>query len=215
MYNFQTTLRSLAALAVAAAGCLGSAHAMPVISISPSTQDVLVGGNASVDIVVSNLTQPGEAIGGFWIQLGFDDSLLAQGPGLGFTVDPDAKMPGGLDFSFGWDTPGPGSLDLGLLADPGADQAALALLQGGSFRLATVTFTGIANGLSPLTLTVLDLSNADGSGLIDNTTQNGQICVGGNCGGTVPEPGTYGLAGIALLAAGWAGRARRRQGAVA
>lgn len=209
MNNIGRNLRTAVALALAAAGYVGAAQAAPVVSISPVSQDIAaVGGTASVDIVVSGLTQPDEAIGGYWLQLDFDSLLLEV---TSFAVDPDGGM-GAYDplNDFSSDLGG-GTLELNYLADLALSQADAALLQGNSFRLATVTFTGVAVGLSPLTLTMLDLSDFDGLSLVDTSSRNGSICVGGNCVVTVPEPGTYGLAGIALLAAGLAGRTRRRQ----
>lgn len=211
MHNFLSNFRSLAVLALAAAGFLGTAQAAPVVSISPASQDLAIGAQTTVDIIVSGLTQPADAVGGFEITLDFDDSLLS---GIGFVLDPTGAM-GAFDafndFSFGFSG---GSLNLEYLASLDEDQASLAALQGSSFVLATVTFEGVANGLSPLSLSLTDLSDFLGDSLLLDTSRNGSICVGGNCGNNVPEPGTYGLAGIALLAAGWAGRARRRQQAI-
>jgi hypothetical protein len=206
MQNLLSTSRSLAALALAAAGFLGVAQAAPVVSINPATQDLDVGVQTTVEIVVSGLTQPADAIGGFDITLDFDDSVLT---GISYAIDPAATMGLGDDFSFGFSG---GSLSLIYLADLLLDQNDAAAAQGASFVLAKVTFEGLANGLSPLTLSYVDLSDFDGLSLLQDANRDGSICVGGNC--TVPEPGTYGLAGVALLAAGWAGRARRRKQAI-
>jgi len=76
-------------------------------------------------------------------------------------------------------------------------EASLAAAQGASFRLATVSFKGLANGLSLLTLSNVVLSNWDGSATLREVgARNGEICVGGNC--AVPEPATLLLIGSAL-----------------
>lgn len=204
MYDSKTLFASVRAVAAACLLVAGAAHAAPVVSISPMSQDLALlpaGTTATVDIVVSGLNQPGDAVGGFSLTLGFNGSLLA---GVGFSV-----VPGGAfgavpdDQSFGFNVPG--ELDLFVAADETADQATLAGLQGASFVLATVTFEGISAGLSPLLLSNVVLSNWDGSADFDVSSSNGQICVGGNC--TVPEPASYALA---LAALGAAGLARRR-----
>jgi uncharacterized protein (TIGR03382 family) len=205
MQNLLSTSRSLAALALAVAGFLGVAQAAPVVSINPATQDLDVGVQTTIEIVVSGLTQSAEAIGAFDITLDFDDSLLS---GISFAFDPAGTMGLGDDFFAGGFAGG--SVNLVYLADLLLSQDDLATAQGASFVLATVTFEGLANGLSPLTLSQVDLSDYNGDFLLQDANRNGSICVGGNCN-TVPEPGTYGLAGVALLAAGWAGRARRRK----
>jgi MYXO-CTERM domain-containing protein len=209
MKNIYRALCSSAAVAVATITFVSQAQAAPVVYIDPVSQDVALGGTATVGIWVMNLTDP---VGGVSLTLSFDDSLLA---GLSYTVDPDDGMGTALDpfndLSFGFGTPGPGDLDLFFFADFTETEASLAAKQGGSFRLAEVSFLGLADGHSPLTLSNVLLSNWDGtSTLADVTSQNGSICVGGNCN-TVPEPSSYGLAAIALLAAGAAGRSRRRK----
>lgn len=210
MKNIYRTLCSWAAMAVAGTTFVSWVQAAPVVYISPASQDVAVAGTAMVDIWVKDLSEP---VGGVSLTLSFDDSLLS---GLSYTVDPNDGMGTALDllsndFSFGFGTPGAGDLDLFFVADISETEASLAGKQGTSFMLAQVSFTGLANGLSPLTLSNVVLSNWDGSeDLPDVTSRNGSICVGGNCN-TVPEPSSYGLAAIALLAAGAAGRSRRRK----
>lgn len=208
MKSIYRTLRSWAAVAVAATAFVSQAQAAPVVYIDPVSQDVAVGGTATVGIWVMGLTDP---VGGVALTLSFDDLLLS---GLSYTVDPDDGMGTAMDpfndLSFGFSFPGAGDLDLFFLADITEDEVSLAGKQGASFRLAEVSFTGLVAGLSPVTLSNVDLSNWDGtSTLADVTSRNGSICVGGNCN-TVPEPASYGLVAVALLAAGWAGRTRRR-----
>lgn len=204
MYDSKTLFASVRAVAAACLLVAGAAQAAPVVSISPASQDLAllpVGTTATVDIVVSGLTQPDEAVGGFSLTLGYNDSLLAGVdvnlvPGGAFGAEP-------VDLS---GTFSGGSIELFVVADVLADQAELAGFQGSSFVLATLTFEGISAGLSPLSLSNVVLSNWDGTADFDDvSSRNGQICVGGNC--TVPEPASYALA---LAALGAAGLARRR-----
>lgn len=195
------TLRSLAALALAAGVLL--AQAAPVVSVSPVSQDIAVGGTATVDIVVSGLTDP---TGGFSLTLGFDSSIVS---GLSFLSDPDGKMGlAPLDLSGGFSG---NSLDLFFVADAGETDLSLATSEGASFTLATIKFTGLADGTSLLTLADVVLSSWDGSSTLAGvTTSNGSICVG-TCGSTdVPEPGSMLLVATAM---GVLGIRRRRRAA--
>ena len=81
-----------------------------------------------------------------------------------------------------------------------------------SFTLARVSFTGLAHGLSPLTLSNLILSNWNGESTLEGVEHvNGEICVGeGGCEKPVPEPGTLALLGLGMLGMGLT---RRRRGA--
>jgi hypothetical protein len=198
------------------------AEAVPIISISPASQPATVGDAVSVDILVSGLGAT-EEVGAFSLTLTFDQFILAPGlPLPGYVIDPDSKM--GVEdstFSLGFS---PGSLDLFVFAEdfgpPGpdaSDQTALRALQGAGFRLATVNFTAIGPGLSPLVLSVTGPGGAflsNGLGVeLPATAANGSVCVGtaagvpGNCDqAAVPEPGT-----IALLGAGVCALVARRR----
>ncbi len=205
MKRFNRTLRLLAITAVALGTLLSTAPAEAItVSINPATQTIGTGGTASIDIIVSDLTDP---VGGFSLTLTFDDSLLS---GDSFINDPDGKMGAlPLDLSGGFSG---GSLDLFFVADAAEDEGSLSGLQGGSFTLARVNFTGLAHGLSPLTLSNLILSNWNGESTLEGVEHvNGEICVGeGGCEKPVPEPGTLALLGLGMLGMGLT---RRRRGA--
>ena len=201
MTSIPRALRRLALAAFAATAFFSQAEAAPIVSISPATQNIAVGFPGSVNIIVSGLTDP---TGGFSLTLGFNGSFLS---GVTFFNDPAAKFgPVPLDLSGGFSG---SSLDLFFLADKTATQGSLSALQGASFTLATVNFLGLADGLSPLTLSNVILSNWDGTAdLAGVGSTNGSICVGSCAINPSPEPETYLLftAGLAALAM----RRRRR-----
>ena len=195
------------------------AEAVPIISISPVSQSVNVGDPVSVDILVSGLGAA-EAVGGFSLILSFNSAILS---GVGFSIDPDvdAGHPDGRlgveDSSLSGGFAG-GTLDLFVFAQDFAPAGAgpeefanLKPLQGAGFRLATVNFSAIGAGLSPLTLSVAApggtfLSDADGANLAA-TGENGSVCVApaagvpANCDvAAVPEPGTIALFGTGIAA---------------
>jgi hypothetical protein len=206
MKRINRTLRLLAVTAVALGTLLPTAPAQAVtVSVSPASQTIGVGGPATVNIIVSGLTQ---ALGGFSFLLGFNDTILSS---VGFTPNPDNKMGAvPLDLSGGFTG---GSLDVFYVADAAANEAALAAAQGASFTLATVSFTGLAAGLSPLTLTGVALSNFTGGATIPGVVvENGDICVvaAGTAGGCakVPEPGTLVLLTLGMLGMGLTRRRR-------
>ena len=194
MKTISRTMRMLAVTALAANVLLSQALASPIVSVSPASTDINVGDPAKIDIIVSGLTQ---ALGGFSFVLGFDNTILAT---VDYTPNPSNLMGAvPLDLSGGF---AGGSLDVFYVADMNAIEAALAAGQGASFTLATVNFKGSTNGLSPLTLTGVELSNFTGGATIEGVgVRNGEICVGGNCA-HAPEPATLLLLGGALGALG-------------
>jgi len=209
MKTISRTLRMLAATALSATMLLSQAVASPIVSIDPSDQTINVGDPASINIIVSGLDGLTGPVGGFQFKLVFNGVVLT---GVTYTNDPGGKMGAvPLDLSDGF-AGGTGSpLDIFFVADASETEATLAASQGGAFILATVNFTGAANGLSLLTLTDVELSNWNGdSTLAGVEVNNGQICVGGDCEG-IPEPATLLLFGGAL--GGLAIIRRRRQAA--
>jgi len=209
MTSIRKIVRLLAAVALVGAGLVGTSEAS-TISVIPGAQTIAPGGTATVDIILSGLTA-GETVGGFSFLLSFSNAIL--GAPDSFTNDPDSKMgPLPLDLSPGFTGLGGSPLSLFFLADGVISEAALKVLEGTGFRLATVSFTGLAEGLSPLTLSVspltgVFLSDYLGTGVIPATAVNGSVCVddpqtpGNNCNASdVPEPATLSLLGAGLAA---------------
>ena len=208
MKRINRTLRLLAVTAVAVGTLLPTAPVQAVtVRVTPATQTIGVGNPATVNIVVSDLTQ---ALGGFSFILTFNNAILAS---VGFTPNPDNKMgaiPLGCFLGCGFTG---GVLDVLYVADLNAEEVALAAAQGTGFTLATVNFTGSNPGLSPLTLTDVVLSNFTGGATIPGVVvENGEICVTAagatNCPRDVPEPGTLVLLTLGVLGIGLTRRRR-------
>ena len=205
-----------AALALAAAG-LSSAQAAPMLSILPAQSNVAVNGFITVDIVISGLTGINEIVSGFDLNVSYDTSLLRWSV---IDLDPGLNVMGGVGnalFGFdGDDSDGKIGGDVtSFLEDDDLDA-----LQGDSFTLMRLTFKGQAQGVSFLNfgtdpdlerLVTGRLLQSGIAGVLDLEYRGACVAVGdATCPGQVPEPATYGLAGLALLGCGIATTRRRR-----
>lgn len=190
------------AVVLVASGFLAARAEAATISLSPSTQNALIGDIVSVDIIVSGLLAD-ESVGGVSLLLSFTNAVLQ---GVSFQNDPDDRMGFDLDpandFGSAFGAGGTSPLELFFLADASLNHAALKALQGASFRLATVTFTAVGNGISPLLLSFVGeggafLSDAEGA-VLPAQAVNGEVCVGPDCVRGVPEPSSLSLLGVGL-----------------
>jgi hypothetical protein len=203
---------------VAAAGAVAPSEAA-VLTVTPSSQTIALGGTAGVDIVLSGLA-PTETVGGFSFLLSFSNGILGA-PGS-FSLDPGVVLgPLALDLSGGFGAGTTSPLDAFMLADVTLSEADLKAAEGTGFTLAHVSLTGLAEGLSPLNLSVSPtqgafLSAFDGVTIIPATAVNGSVCVddpatpGNRCSASVPEPGTLVLALMGAGVTALVGRRRRK-----
>jgi hypothetical protein len=154
-----------------------------VISIAPVTQNVDIGSLFSVDILITELASDVD-ISTFDLELAYDKNIIEfsdymLSDNLGSLTSGEA-----MDIS---EPELPGILNI----------ASISFLenldfQSASFKLATVTFKGIASGISDLTLNVKDLGDFYANPL-SASVQNGSV--------NVPEPSTVMLvsSGLVLL----------------
>jgi hypothetical protein len=179
---------------------LGIASRAAAISISqqPSTQNIGVGGNAAVNIMVSglgNLASP--SVGAFDFHLSYDQTIVsASSVTFGTFLDLGAF---GSIRSSDLSIPGSIQLDEVSLESAGALNAA----QPDSFTLATLSFVGIAPGISPISFTSATLFDETGVGLANVAVAGGSITVTGTT--AVPDSAStgqllvLGLLGVAVL----------------
>ena len=171
------------------------AAAAPILSLTPSSTSVGVGGTFSIDVNVSGV----QDLYGFQFDLNFDQSLLSP---LGVTEGSflSQGVSGSTDFLAGVDN-GTGTIEftLGFLlgAVPGVS---------GSGTLATLAFVAIAPGNTDFSLSGLVLLDSQ-LGEFQNTATINGAAVDINAS---PVPETASTASLVLMAAGATILARRR-----
>ncbi len=171
------------------------------ITLDPMLQTILPGDTAIVDLNISglgNFVTP--TLGAFDLDVTFDASLLSFTDVTFGTFLGDPALFEAItlvDFSAG------GLLELSLLSS-----IALDAIQPDAFTLATLEFTGIGVGTSPLNLENVVLSDALGFVISNPTLENASV----NVIASVPEPSPSLLMGISLLGLlGYGWRQRRKK----
>lgn len=165
------------------------------IFVTPGTQTVNVGSSVNIDVNLSGLGNGvTPSVGTYDLDVNFDSALLSfssvtWGTGL------DVLALGSIQFA----TPGTGTVNLFELSlDSVSD---LNSLQLPTFRLFTLSFTTLAAGTSPVTISVNALGDADGVALPFNAI-DGSLTIQETGGSPVPEPSTFLPIAIVLLGFG-------------
>lgn len=219
-------MKLLATAASALALSMSSAHAGPVVSLSPSNSSQLIGGTFSLDVKISGLGS--EIVSAFDLNIYFNPAQLkavsySLGSGLG-----------GPWTDLGLDPAAPGSptnyLDLFAYSnlvvpgDPGTDDLLAAAQDDDSFVMMTLNFEAVGAGVSQVWFGTgpneRDLVGRNDAFLSGVQFQSACVAVNSPTGGNnecrqVPEPSSYALLGLSLFAAFVPGAVKRRKTLVA
>ncbi len=194
----------LSAAALAAAALCASAPASAAIALifTPASTHINVGDSVAIEVSITGLDAE--------VLSGFDLNFLYNSTVLDWTLT--EYFGANLGNSFGLNDM---SVNGNLAVDDISidDDATLAANQANSFLLFRFHLDGKANGATTFTLGADPDFDRNHVGLQFATlnVNVGSACISvgtGSC--DVPEPASYGLAAVALLAAGFAGRTRRR-----
>ncbi len=196
-------MRLMKILATVAGLCLFAAAprvAAVTVALQPTAQTINPGAHVFLDLVISGLgANSAPSLGAFTLELTYNPAILTAGA-VTFGTGLDLGIAGSVQ-SVDLSTPG-----TVWLAEISLETAAdLELNQPGEFTLATLDFLGLGVGVSPVTFSLVDLSDASGSTLPDVGSLPGSVTVT-----TVPESGSSALLlGIVLLAWGVGKKERR------
>ncbi len=181
-----------AGLAVAVAFTPASASAS-IITLSPATQNVGVGGSFDVAVRISgigNHTAP--SVGAFDFDLSFDSALVHFNsitfgdPSLGDLLGPVVGTASGSSLSLAGDSLNLFSVSLDSSGD-------LSTAQPDQFTLASVHFTALGLGSGAFNLAINALGDADGAGLAVDPIQSASVNITAQ---PVPEADTWWAAAL-------------------
>jgi hypothetical protein len=202
-------LLSLSALALAAMVASAPASAAIVVSFTPASSHINVGETVAITMSISGLDD--EILSAFDINMLFDSAVVRND-----WVTHNVATQWGPDSVFGLSVFGVGDTDVfDYTLD---DDDTVAAMQANSFAVLTFGFTGLASGVTTIRLGddldfAAQLSSVVGLSCLTSTV--GTACLVRRHGQlrwrwyNVPEPAGYGLAGLALLGAGFASRRRK------
>jgi hypothetical protein len=168
------------------------------ISLNPATSTTTAGSSVDVALVISGLgAGAAPSLGVFDLDIGYNpailnfSSVIFGDPILGDQLDLSGL--GSLN-SF---TPGTGSVNLFELSLDAATD--LNALQADSFTLATLTFSELSAGVSPLNMSLNAIGDANGDPLTVDSV-GASVTVNPNTNpGSVPEPAAWILIGLGVL----------------
>jgi hypothetical protein len=178
------------------------AAATPIVSLVPSLPSVAVGGTTTVNVNISNAVD----VYAFQFDLGFNSLRVAAS-----NLVEGSFLAGGGDTFFV-----PGDIDNagGSITFTGSSLLTAIAGESGGGTLATVTFTGLSEGLTTLSLFNVILLDSSLSTIVPVTTANALVNVTQSTTPPtpVPEPATWLLVASGLSAWRWRRKRARSQG---